>query len=60
MPYPIQRISDVLQKLEEITYTTALDLNMGYHIIQLDPDSQILCTIITRGMITSTYGFPWE
>jgi len=28
------------------TYATALDLNMGYYIIRLDPDSSKICTII--------------
>jgi hypothetical protein len=35
--------------MEGFTYSTALDLNMGYYHIKLDADSQKLCTII----------FPW-
>ena len=29
-PYPIPKISTMLQELEGFTYATALDLNMGY------------------------------
>ena len=43
------KISTVLQELECITYATALDLNMGYYTIRLDPDASRICTII----------FPW-
>eukprot|EP00804_Cyclotella_cryptica_P023912 CCRYP_010030-RA/>CCRYP_010030-RA protein AED:0.46 eAED:0.55 QI:0/0/0/1/0/0/3/0/182 len=47
-PFPIPKISTVLQELEGITYATALDLNMGYYT-RLDPDASKICTII----------FPW-
>jgi hypothetical protein len=43
------QISTVLQELEEFTFATALDLNMGYYTIRLDPDASKICTII----------FPW-
>ena len=46
-PYPIPKISDILQKIEGITYATSLDLNMGYYTLRLDPDAQKICTIIT-------------
>ena len=46
-PYPIPKISEMLQELEKFTYATALDLNMGYYTIRLDPDTQKLCTIVT-------------
>ena len=36
-PYPIPKISTILQELEDFTYATALDLNMGYYTIRLDP-----------------------
>ena len=49
-PFPIPKISTVLQELKGFTYATALDLNMGYYTIRLDPDSSKICTII----------FPWE
>ena len=45
-PYPLPKISTVLQEMEGFTYATALDLNMGYYTIRLDPDSQKICTII--------------
>jgi hypothetical protein len=32
-----------------MTFATALDLNMGYYTIRLDPDASKICTII----------FPW-
>jgi hypothetical protein len=35
--------------LEGFSYATALDLNMGYYTIRLDPDASKICTII----------FPW-
>ncbi len=38
-----------MQELEGFSYATALDLNMGYYTIRLDPDSSKICTII----------FPW-
>ena len=48
-PFPIPKISTVLQELERFTFATALDLNMGYYTIRLDPDASKICTII----------FPW-
>ena len=45
-PFPIPKISTVLQELESFTYATALDLNMGYYTIRLDPDASKICTII--------------
>jgi hypothetical protein len=48
-PYPIFKISTILQELEGFTYATALDLNMGYNTIRLDPTTSEMCTII----------FPW-
>ncbi len=48
-PYPIPQISTILQELEGFTYATALDLNMGYYTIRLDPMASKMCTII----------FPW-
>jgi hypothetical protein len=48
-PYPIPKISMILQELEGFTYATALDLNMGYYTIRLDPTVSKMCTII----------FPW-
>eukprot|EP00804_Cyclotella_cryptica_P005996 CCRYP_000246-RA/>CCRYP_000246-RA protein AED:0.42 eAED:0.38 QI:0/0/0/1/1/1/2/0/215 len=48
-PFPIPKISTVLQELEGFTHAAALDLNMGYYTIRLDPDASKTCTII----------FPW-
>jgi hypothetical protein len=35
-PFPIPKISTVLQELEGFTFATALDLNMSYYTIRLD------------------------
>ncbi len=48
-PFPIPKKSTVLQELEEFTFAMALDFNMGYYTIRLDPDASRICTII----------FPW-
>ncbi len=48
-PFPVPKISMVLQEIEGFSYATALDLNMGYYTIRLDPDASKICTII----------FPW-
>ena len=45
-PYPIPKISITLQELQGFTYATALDLNMGYYTIRLDPMAVEMCTII--------------
>jgi hypothetical protein len=47
--YPIPRIQDILISLNGFTYTTSIDLNMGYYAIRLTPNAQKLCTIV----------FPW-
>jgi hypothetical protein len=48
-PFPIPKISTVLQELERFSFTTALDLNMGYYTIRSNQDASKICTII----------FPW-
>ena len=48
-PFPIPKISMVLQELERFTFAMAVDLNMGYYTIRLDPYAFRICTII----------FPW-
>ena len=45
-PFPIPKIRTVLQELEGFTYAMALDLNMGYYSIRLNPDASNICTII--------------
>jgi hypothetical protein len=39
-------MSTALQELEGFSFVTALDLNMGYYTIRLDPDASNICTII--------------
>ena len=41
-PYPIPKIQDLLLKLEEFQYATALDLNIGYCHIEL---GQVDCVL---------------
>jgi hypothetical protein len=48
-PYPIPKFSMMLQELKGFTYAAALDLNIGYYTIRLDPAASEMCTII----------FPW-
>jgi hypothetical protein len=38
-PYQIPKISTTLQELEVFTDAMALDLNMGYYTIRLDPNA---------------------
>jgi len=45
-PFPIPKITTVLQELEGFQYATQLDLNMGYYTIRLDPDASKICTIV--------------
>ncbi len=45
-PFPLPKISDLLQKLSGFKYATAIDLSMGYYHIPLDEHSQDLCTTI--------------
>jgi hypothetical protein len=42
-------LSNTFQEIKGFTYATALDLNMGYYTIRLDPKAAKMCTII----------FPW-
>jgi hypothetical protein len=49
-PFPIPKISTVLQEIEGFSRATILDLNMGYCTIRLDLDASRICTII----------YPWE
>ena len=49
-PFLIPKISTTLQELEGFTYATALDLNMGYYTVRLDPKAVKMFTII----------FPWS
>jgi len=47
-PYPIPRISNVLQQLEGFQHATTLDLNMGYHTVSIGLGSRDLTTIVTE------------
>ena len=59
-PFPIPKISTVLQELEGFPYATALDLTLGNYTIRLDPDASKICTIIfTWGKYSYLYGYQW-
>ena len=45
-PFLLPQILVVLREHEGFTYDTALDLNMGYYTIRLDPKASRICTII--------------
>ena len=45
-PYPLPKISDLLQRLRNFKWATAIDLSMGYYHIPLDKHSQKLCTTV--------------
>jgi len=45
-PFPLPKITDMLQKLEEFLFATSLDVNMGYYHILLTPESSRLCTVV--------------
>ena len=46
-PYPLPHIKDMLLKVSNFSYATALDLVMGYYNITLSDDAKKLCTITT-------------
>ena len=48
-PFPTPRIKELLESLAGFQWVSAIDLNMGYYHIVLDPAAQELCTIV----------FPW-
>ena len=58
-PYPLPKISTVLQEMEGFTYASQLDLNMGYYTIRLDGDSQKFVLLSYRGESTVTCGSQW-
>jgi hypothetical protein len=58
-PYPIPKISTILQELEGFTYATALDLNMAYFTIRLDP-RHLRCVLSSSlGESTLIRDYPW-
>jgi hypothetical protein len=58
-PFPIPKISTVLQEVEGFSFATALDLNMGYYTIRLDLDASKTCTIIFLGENIPTRDSKW-
>ena len=42
--YPLPKMLDILQKMKEFNYATAVDLQKGYYHILLDKATQKLCT----------------
>ena len=54
--FPISKITVIMQKFEEFTYTSALDLNVVNFTIRLDCVSQDVCTII---MPWGKYIYQW-
>ena len=59
-PYPLPKISTVLQELGGFQYATALDPNMGYYTLRLDLATQELCTIISPWVNIAIYIYQWE
>jgi hypothetical protein len=49
----------ILQELEGFTYATALDLNMGYYTIRLDPTASKMCTSYSLRESTLIRDCPW-
>jgi hypothetical protein len=45
-PFPIPKISMVLQEIKGFSYATTLDLIMGYYTIKLDPNASKICMVI--------------
>ena len=45
-PFSIPKIQEMLQKMCGFQWATALDLNMGYYHIVLDPDACKYCTVV--------------
>jgi hypothetical protein len=58
-PFSIPKISAVLHELEGFTFAMALNLNMGYYTIRLDPDASRICTIIFPWGNIPTRDFRW-
>ncbi|EGZ06684.1 hypothetical protein PHYSODRAFT_530325, partial [Phytophthora sojae] len=52
-PFPISKITDLLQGLERFVFVTSLDMNMGYYSITLsDRCSQICSFILPWGKVS--------
>ncbi len=59
-PFPIPKISTVLQEIKGFSYATAPDLNMGYYTIRLDPDAFKSARLYFLGGSTPTRDYRWE
>ena len=44
--FPIRKIQDMLLNLEDFTFASSLDLNLGYYNIELSTGAKQLCTIV--------------
>jgi hypothetical protein len=44
------KIGEMIRSIEELTFVSDLDLNMGHYYIKLDSDTQNICRI----------SFPWK
>jgi hypothetical protein len=51
----------MIRSMEEFTFASALDLNIGYYHIKFDADAQKLCTIVFSWNMgnTHTNAYPW-
>jgi hypothetical protein len=60
-PFPLPKITNMLQKLEGFMYATSLDLNMGYYYhMLLMPFSSRLCILLYyHGENMSIADFLW-
>ena len=58
-PYPLPKITDMLQKLEGFMYATSLDLNMGYYHILLTPNARHCVQSSCHGVNMNIYAFLW-
>jgi hypothetical protein len=45
-PFPLPKISDLLRKLSQFKYATAINLSTGYYHIPLDLEAHKMCTTI--------------
>lgn len=59
-PFPIPKISSILQRVEGFIFATAIDLNMGYYTIRLDPLAQHICTIVLPWGSNHICAYQWE
>ncbi len=61
-PFPIPKISTVLQEIEGFSYATALDLNMGYYTIStiIFPWGKYSYKRLSMGIAGSPDIFQWK